>query len=297
MNTERKVRIITDSTARVTPEEIERYGIGVAKLNIVVKERGSSSIINTFKEEYDIDRPGFVKILEDRRLDVLTSAPTVGDFKDLFKQSKDRQTLFIHMAGKLSEGTPRAANSAKVEGGYDNVSIYDTENVCLIKRQVIDAAILADQGKSIKEISASLDYSKKRSDLLVAIDRMYHLKKGGRASAIMSALLEAAGMKTVLDVRNNVIKLLGLERGIGKSVELMENLSLNLKPTEICFFHGGDEMFKQIAQNAADEMRQKTNNKIKITLDYAGPLLTVHTGSRVIAVGIFSENPIPKKVI
>jgi DegV family protein with EDD domain len=291
------VRIVTDSTARIPKEYIDKYNIGVAKLNIVVKERGSSLIKNTFKEEYDIDRPGFVKILEDRRLDVLTSAPTVGDFTEIFKEFKDRPTLFIHMAGKLSEGTPRAANSAKVSEGYDNVEIYDTENVCLIKRQVIDAAILADQGKSIKEISAGLDYSKKRSVLFVAIDQIYHLRKGGRASAIQSALLAVSGKKPILDVRNNKIELQGTEHGIGKSIELMEDLALSLKPTEICIFHGGDKAFEQIALNTVDEMRQKTDNKIRVTSDYAGPLLTVHTGSKVIAVGIFAENPIPEKVI
>ena len=77
----------------------------------------------------------------------------------------------------------------------------------------------------------------------------------------------------------------------------MEDLALSLKPTEICIFHGGDKAFEQIALNTADEMRQKIGNGIRITSDCASPLLTVHTGSKVIAVGIFAENPIPEKVI
>jgi len=295
MGPERKVRIVTDSTARITPEEIDRYGIGVARLNINVNK--DKKFFETFKDDFTTDPKDFVKKLGDNSLDIKTSSPTPGEFLSIYEQSKDRPILTMLMSSKLSKGTYEAAGSAKEYGGYNNVEIINTENVCLLRRQVVNAAILAEQGKSIRQIINQFEYSKKRSVLYVALDKLDQLKKSGRVSGVQEIAAKILGKKLILEVRNDKAEKYETTQGIDKAVELMENITLSLKPTEICIFHGGDERFKEMAINLTEDMRQRTDNKINVSYDYAGRLLTTHTGAQVIAIGAFTEDQIPEKVI
>jgi len=289
-----KVRIVTDSTARVTPAEIEKYGIGVARLNINVNK--NKKFFETLKDDFTTDPKDFVKKLGDKSLDILTSSPTPGEFLSIYEQSKDRPTLTMLMSSKLSKGTYEAAGSAKEYGGYNNVEIINTENVCLLRRQVLNAAILAEQGKSIQQIINQFKYSKERSVLYVALDNLDRLKKSGRVSGIQEIAAKILGKKLILEVRNDNALKYETTQGIDKAVELMENITLSLKPTEICIFHGGDEKFERMAIDVADNMRLRTGKKINVSYDYAGRLLTSHTNAQVIGIGCFTENPIPEKV-
>lgn len=296
MSPEKRVNIIADSTANLPQEIIDRYNLGIVHLSVNVLK--NKKVIETFMDDINIDRPAFVKKLEDKKLDIKTASPSIGEFINLYERFTGKDILFIHLASGLSGGTVEAAKTAARNYDYNNVVTYDSGSVTVITAgQVIKASKLAEEGKTIKEIITELDDYKKRSVLLVAVKGIGHLKKSGRVNGLKALFAAATGIVPILEVRNSLVEEYGRGKNIDEALELIERISLGLNPEEICVAHGGDEEYEEKAGRIIENIR-KTNEKIKIERSaYAGPCLTSHIGSRVIAIGVVSKEPIPEKII
>src|SRR3954467_15496767 len=121
-----EVAVVTDSTAYLPPELVERHGLQVVPLYIVF---GGD---RTVRETEITDYPAFFEEL--RAADGLptTSPPSVGDFVSVFEPLLDegRDVVAIHISGGLS-GTPEAARQAaealEREGkGGERVRVIDS---------------------------------------------------------------------------------------------------------------------------------------------------------------------------
>src|SRR3954453_21671962 len=102
-----EVAVVTDSTAYLPPELVERHGLKVVPLYIVF---GGD---RTVRETEITDYPAFFEEL--RAADSLptTSQPSVGDFVSVYDPllAGGAEVVSIHISGGLS-GTPEAARQA-----------------------------------------------------------------------------------------------------------------------------------------------------------------------------------------
>jgi len=301
IETSKLVKIVADSTGRI-PEEIrKKHDISIVNLFLNYRNK-DGKVIKSVKDDYSVNIADFVRDMSDKTLNIATSAPAPGDFTKAYKEAEGRQTLVIHLGGEISKGTRQAAKTAKELGGFNNVEFFDTGTVCLTGGQVINAAIMAQEGKTIKEIVKYLKDIKDRSVLYVALDNLDALRRSGRVSGIQDMFAKMLGKNLILEVRN--LDLAGHEPekyatvwGMDKAEELIKNIPLSLEPIEVSMFHGGDEEYEKIAEEMAEDIRQRTHGKIKVSCSIADPVLTTHTGTQVVAAGIISKNPIPEKVI
>src|SRR3954468_15333671 len=101
------VEVVTDSTAYLPAESIERHGIHVVPLYVVFG--GDRTVPETDITDY----PAFFEELRAAESLPTTSQPSVGDFVSFYEPllAEGKDVVSIHISGGLS-GTPEAARQA-----------------------------------------------------------------------------------------------------------------------------------------------------------------------------------------
>lgn len=114
-----KIKVITDSSVQLSPEEIEKYDITVVPLSITIDDK-------TYVDGEDITRKDFIQKMDSANELPKTSQPAIGRFVDEFKKlaADGSQVLGIFMAKCLS-GTVDAARQASELVDFD-VTIFDS---------------------------------------------------------------------------------------------------------------------------------------------------------------------------
>lgn len=109
------------------------------------------------------------------------------------------EIVHIAMSSGLSSS---CATAAMLADDYDGkVQVVDNQRISVTQRQsVLDAAKLAEEGKSAKEIKDILEADKLDSGIYIMVDTLKYLKKGGRVTAAGAAIGTVLGIKPVLQM-------------------------------------------------------------------------------------------------
>lgn len=294
MTPERKVSIAADSSAILPKDIIDKYNIGIIPFNVTIDDGKG---LQTLRDGVDIDMETFVEMQKEqkeKKLKITTSAPLGEEYIRVYKRFSPGEILSIHL-GKFSATIDGAIKYAESVKNCKN-TVYNS-GTAFTGMFVLKAAILAEQGKSISEITSELDDLKRRFTLLATFNSLYYLKAGGRISDLEHWVGGILNLKPILEVRNDVIAPKKRERSINKAIELVESITLSLEPEEICILHGGDEEYKRKADEIAEHIINKTDNKIPISICYAGIALATHAGPEAIGMATVSKKEIPEKII
>ena len=202
------IRIVTDSAADLTAEELSVPGIFVVPLSVTFADGTTQLDDGTMtKDEF------FARLAEDSKLP-RTSQPSPASFIELFEEAADAgdEVIVITVAQKLS-GTYQCARLAAAETDA-KVYIIDSETAtqgeAIIAREAIR---LREQGLSASRIAAELETFKKRVRVVAIVDSLKHLQKGGRLPAAVAIVGGALGIKPVLMLSEGAIHLVDKGRG------------------------------------------------------------------------------------
>lgn len=272
-----KIKIVVDSTADLTKEEIKKYNLEVLPLTVNVDGEEFEDISN---EDY---------ILKMRTAEnFFTSQPAIGKIMDKYKQLTDEgyDIISIHLSDVISGTFNTASQVAK---SFTNVKVVNSKTtsrgmVFLIK-ECINQILL---GKNISEISEILNNKAKKILTYVTIDRLDNLVKGGRlkkASGIIGGFLN---IKILTKLYTNELKMIKTVRGKKKLVSaLIENIKKDAgeKIKSIKLAHAlSYEYIEMIKVALLENLGYKlTDNDVFITC----PVISTHTGEG--AVGIIIE--------
>lgn len=122
-----------------------------------------------------------------------SSQPPAGVFAEVYDRFGDQgyDILSIHMTGGMS-GTVQSAESAAAMS-HANVTVVDSRYISkALAFQVLEAAKMASEGKSIQEIVSRLETIRINTKLFVVVDTLENLVKGGRigkGKAMIGSLL------------------------------------------------------------------------------------------------------------
>lgn len=196
-----KIAIVTDSTAYLPKDVRERLGIRMIPLSVIFGDE-------TYREEIDMTADEFfVKIKQNPKLPT-TSQPSVGEFVDLFTAIREEgyeAVVSIHLSSGIS-GTYQGAVTAGTMVDGLRVYAYDSEISCMAQGfYAIEAAEMAQAGRSPEDIIARLDEMKQTLRAYFMVDDLAHLQRGGRltgAQAFIGGLLQ---IKPLLRFENKVI--------------------------------------------------------------------------------------------
>ena len=191
-----KVAVITDSNSGITQAEARELGIKVMPMPFYFGEE-------MFYEDIDLTQDEFyVKLKSDA--EIKTSMPLVGEVTDAWDAALKEydEIVYIPMSSGLSSSCATAIMLSQDDDYEGKVFVVDNQRISVTQRQsVMDALMLAGQGKSAKEIYDILMAEKKESAIYIMLDTLYYLKKGGRITPAAAALGTLLRLKPVLQIQ------------------------------------------------------------------------------------------------
>lgn len=279
-----KVKIVTDSTAYLSPEEIARYDIRVLPLKVIFGSDVYSEGVNITNEE-------FYRRLAKARTLPTTSQPSVSDFPRVYGELAQRghPILSLHISSKLS-GTVNSAMAAREKLPQAQIEIVDSLSVAL--RMLIAPAVkAAERGLSLPQLKASIEKLNAclGKNNVGVLDTLEYLSKGGRIGSAKYLLGTLLRIKPVLAFEAGEVKILAKARTTGRAIEyvleLMKKRVTGSTPLHIGVVH---THAIELALALKKEV-QASFNCAELELIELGPVLGTHIGPGFFGLGFYSE--------
>ncbi|WP_295773818.1 DegV family protein [uncultured Limosilactobacillus sp.] len=201
------IKLVTDSSAGLTDEEIKEYDITIVPLSVMIDDQ-------VYVEREDITNDEFVaKMAESTNLPK-TSQPPLGKFVEVFDRlgADGSQVLCIDMMASLS-GTVHAAEQSATMTETDVTVIDSLTTDRALAYQLIEAAKAIKAGATMEEVVAKARETEKKTTLYLAIDNVKNLVAGGRVSKFAGTLSGVLNIKPMLKVGNGEIEIPAKVRG------------------------------------------------------------------------------------
>jgi DegV family protein with EDD domain len=174
-----RVKIITDSTADLNQDLLDKFEIEVVPLYVSVDgESYLDGIEMTTDELY--------RQIEKTKALPKTAAPSTGDFYEMFSKwvQEGYDVLYLALSSKLS-ATFQSARLAAEEFEEGQVYVLDTQNLSTgIGLLVLEAAELARKGMGADEIHRKVSELVPKVRVSFVIDTLKYLHMGGRCNAV-----------------------------------------------------------------------------------------------------------------
>lgn len=185
--------IVTDSAADITPEEAARRSITVIPLTVTID--GEPIPDGTLTQPQFFERMSAAASLP------TTSQPSIGTLVEAYKHALEtaERVISIHVSSQLS-GTIEAARSA-AEQFAGLVHVHDSRNLSMGQGwQVIEAAEAASEGLGVDAAIARLERIRERVTMIVGLDSLDNLARGGRIGKVGAFLGGILNFKVTLSV-------------------------------------------------------------------------------------------------
>lgn len=268
----KRIAIVTDSTADISPSRAEELGITVIPLTV-------NFGMQQYLDGEEISSEEFYPRLAASSSLPTTSQPSPAEFKAVYERLlQDHDSIIsIHISSGLS-GTISSALTAK-ELVAGDIHIIDSESISLgIGLIVLEAVEMVQQGLPAAEIVAQLERIRKQTEVMFTLDTLEYLHKGGRigkVSAIMGALLNIKPVVRVVDgIYIPVGKVRRQEQALQEMVNQFQALAAGKTVKRVVVAHGA-------APAAAKQLAEKLKQAFAIDIDMVsqvGPVIGVHTG-------------------
>ena len=216
---EMAIKILTDSTADLPQEIVDKYDIAVLPLKVIFDKI-------EYVDGVDISAEEFYGMLEDSEELPTTSQVTPEQFMTHFEKAKEDgdDVICIHISSEMS-GTMQSANIAKDHVDYDGIHIVDSRTVTVqLGMMVVEACEMRENGGSVDVILSRLDEMIDNTVLYASIATLKYLKKGGRIKPTSAVIGTALNIKPIITINDGLVESIGKARGIKKSFEEIKNL-------------------------------------------------------------------------
>ena len=273
-----QVKIVSDSTADIVPDEAKRLGISVVPLNLTIDQ-------DHYKDGMDITPREFYQKLPHAKKLPTTSQPSIGAFQDVFRNLTDEgaHVVCITMSAKLS-GTYNSARMAAENFASGRVTVVDSTTVTGAEAFFVQTAVeMARLGKSAEQIVAELTDMTGRVQVIAALDTLEYLHKGGRIGAAATLIGGLLNFKPIIQVKDGEVKPLERVRSKNKAVQrIAELVKTGGKLDRLCILHGdSQDEAGELALMLADAFPMKDIHQYSI-----GPVIGTYAGPRAIGVGL-----------
>ena len=147
---------------------------------------------------------------------------------NLWKGLLESYDEIVHIP--MSSGLSGSCESAMMlsQDFEGKVQVVNNQRISVTQRQsVLDAAALAEKGKSAEEIKRILEEDKFNSSIYIMLDTLYYLKKGGRITPAAAALGTILKLKPVLTIQGEKLDAFAKARTVNQGKSIMINAIKN----------------------------------------------------------------------
>jgi DegV family protein with EDD domain len=276
------VAVVTDSTAYLPGAVIEKYGIEVVPLYVVLAGRSG-------REGSDISPDDVARALSVRGQSVSTSRPTPGDFVAAYRhclgEGADR-LVSIHLSSELSS-TADAARLAASQVGEHLVSVVDSRSTAMgMGFAVLAAARAAAEGADATAVVDVARDTAAATRTFFVVDTLEHLRRGGRIGSAAALLGTALAVKPVLHVREGRVVPLEKVRTTARAVNRLVQHAVETAgegPVAVAVHHLAAA---ERAERLAAELRQQVPGLVELYVSELGAAIGAHVGPGAVGVVI-----------
>ncbi|MCR1903096.1 DegV family protein [Lactobacillus taiwanensis] len=282
-----KIKVVTDSSVQLTPEEIDKYNITVVPLTITIDGQ-------TYTDGVNISREEFVKKMDESKELPKTSQPSIGVFEKVFRELTEdgSQVVGIFLARSLSGTIEAARQAADLIGKSDQIGLVDSELTDRAEAyQVLAAAKDAQEGKSLEKILAHIEKLKQNQKLRMIVVNLDNLIKGGRLGPVAGKIATLLNIRIELHMPDGNLDV--AKKGRGKKfsknfdkriLKYVEEHKHELKEVSISYVDTLEDM------QALGEKIKEINPDIKVLIRVTSPIIATHAGSGAYAVFYTTED-------
>jgi len=281
-----RIGIVTDSTAHVPDDLVAKYDLRVAHLSVLF---GRESV-----REHDISIEDFFRRAKASPTLPTSSQPTPDEFLRVYRDlAQDHDSIIVvTMSHKLS-GT---INSARLAAGMMadegvRITIVDTLSAWMgTGLMAVAAGQAAQAGKSHEECVALVEDLVKRMQILLVVDTLEYLQRGGRIGGAQAMIGTMLQIKPVLTVRDGLVQPLERVRTKRKAVErIVDLLADHVKDQSYTAAVGYTTTLEE-----AEQMRETIRRRAPQVRDFyispVSPVVAVHLGPGALGL-VYYVNP------
>lgn len=276
------IGLLTDSAADLPISVIDAYGIEVVPLEVRL---GSE----TFRDGVDIGTEEFFRRVQAENLAPKTSQPPVGVFVQAYKTllTRCKSIISIHLAGDLS-GTYAAATMARQSLPDADITLVDSGSVSLGQGlQVLRAAWAIRDGQSKEGVVRLLEEAKKKVEVLISLNTLDFLERGGRIGKVASFLGSLLNLKPLIRVVDGQVLPVSKTRSRNQALDdLVARISQMAERGKLVL-----GVMHTTAACEAEQLRQRLQElfgRVEMVVE-AGPVLGAHAGPQCLAVAVMPE--------
>ena len=271
-----KIAIVTDSTAYIPQNLIQKHNITVAPQVLIWDDK-------TYRDGVDIRSSEFFARLKTAKTMATTSQVSVTDMQSIFHNlvGQGFDVLGIFISAKLS-GTLQSATQARDLMGTagEKVSIVDSNSTAMAMGfQVLTVARAAENGADIKDCVALAEKARENTGVFFAVDTLEFLHRGGRIGGAQRFVGTLLNMKPILTVQDGRVE--GIERIRTKNkahdrvLELVAEQCKGKSPVRVATLHANaPEDAKALLQRAEEELKPAESVFAEVSpvvANHAGP--------------------------
>ena len=284
----KKVTIVTDTTACIPREEVNRYQIEVVPVQLIFENK-------TYWDGIDITPDEFYTLLRQAEKAPTTSSSSPAPYLEAYRSASQRASSILCLTepAKFSAMFDAAKVAREMARNIlRGIKIEVRECTTAAAGQglvALSAARTADENKTLEEVMTAADKTMSRMNLFATLDSLRYLAKSGRvpqAAALVNSVLNIKPVFTLNHSDPHTVALPRTTRGaMSRMLKLIEKATAGGKVLHVAVMHAD-------ARDKAEELKRRITARFKceeIYITEFTPVMGVHTGPGLFGVAFYSE--------
>jgi DegV family protein with EDD domain len=284
----KKVAIVTDTTACVPAEQVNRYNIEVVPVPLIIDEK-------TYRDGIDITPAEFYAMLRRTKGTPTTSASSPGPYLEAFRSAslKAESVLCLTEPSRFSAMYNSAKAALQIaKNTLHNVSIEVVECTTAAAGQglvALAAARAAAVDKPLAEVKEIAGKVMSKVNLYATLDTLEYLARSGRVPQAAAMVNTVLSIKPIFTLNHNGARTVALARtmksAIDRMVKIMEGAVTKGQQLHVAVMHAD-------AIEEAVTLKDRITSRFECREIYVTeftPVMGVHTGPGLIGIAFYGE--------
>ncbi|MGM0603687.1 MAG: DegV family protein [Bacillota bacterium] len=278
---DKKIALVTDSTADLSRDMLDKLNIKFLPLKIIYKEK-------QYQDRIDIEPEEVCRNMDEEI--PTTSMPSPGEIEKLYNSLKSEgyeKIISIHISSGLSATYSNCKMVAEQMEDME-IAVIDSKMLSMgLGRLVLYAQkLISERKRSFSEVVEMVEAKKKEIDVFFIVDTLKYLKEGGRIGKVQGTLAELFNIKPIISIDEdgeyfNFDKVRRKKRALKKMFEIAKD-----RMKEGSYFV---DVMHAAAEKEAEELYKKFADLSGVEESILGeisPAMIVHAGPGLIGVVI-----------
>jgi DegV family protein with EDD domain len=274
------IAVVTDSTSDIAPHLAQELGVSVVPLSVIFGEEA-------YKEGVDITPDLFYERLQSAKTLPTTSAPSVGDFLQTYREALKTtdEIISIHLSSQLSatyDAACQAAAQLADEGA--KIEVVDSRSISVgMMFLTVAASKAARAGATLNEIRKIIDGMVPRLRIYIVLDTLEYVRRGGRIGRARAFLGTVLRVKPLLSIKDGEVhpeeRVRTRVHALDRAFQLATSYP-SIEDIGVAYSTNAEE---------ADAMKRRLEGALegkKVSMSRLGPVIGVHGGPGVLGIGV-----------